>query len=388
MFIKRIAEIKLKDYLTKNKIIIILGARQVGKTTLIEEMVKNLKVKLLNLDIEVDKSRLTAAFSLPPSEAKKSFDNPDIFIVDEAQRLPEISRIVKGWYDAHLPLKVILLGSSSLNILDQSAENLTGRNIKLYLPPLIFKEVITNQSWYVNAFSKKIISQNFSNQVDSLISQLITYGSYPETIVTSEKEQYLLNLVSDYLLKDIYQLNLIKSSDIIKKLLLLLAYQIGSEVSVNELSKTLQVSRVTINKYLDLLEKTFVIFRLPAFNTNQRKEITKNNKIYFWDTGVRNALIKDFSFFPNRSDLGHLWENWVIAEVAKKNLLEGERYNLYFWRNTDGSEIDLIIKGSNIFKAYEIKWSKINKIINKSFTNKYKIKATTITKNNILDLVF
>lgn len=388
MFIKRIAENKLKDYLTKNKIIIILGARQVGKTTLIEEVVKNLKVKLLNLDIEVDKSRLTAAFSLPPSEAKKSFDNPDIFVVDEAQRLPEISRIVKGWYDAHLPLKVILLGSSSLNILDQSAENLTGRNIKLYLPPLIFKEVITNQSWYVNAFSKKIISQNFSNQVDSLISQLITYGSYPETIVTSEKEQYLLNLVSDYLLKDIYQLNLIKSSDIIKKLLLLLAYQIGSEVSVNELSKTLQVSRVTINKYLDLLEKTFVIFRLPAFNTNQRKEITKNNKIYFWDTGVRNALIKDFSFFPNRSDLGHLWENWVIAEVAKKNLLEGERYNLYFWRNTDGSEIDLIIKGSNIFKAYEIKWSKINKIINKSFTNKYKIKATTITKNNILDLVF
>ena len=388
MFIKRIAEIKLKDYLTKNKIIIILGARQVGKTTLIEEVVKNLKVKLLNLDIEVDKSRLTAAFSLPPFEAKKSFDNPDIFVVDEAQRLPEISRIVKGWYDAHLPLKVILLGSSSLNILDQSAENLTGRNIKLYLPPLLFKEIITHQSWYIDAFPKKIINQNFSDQINSLISQLITYGSYPETIVTSEKEQYLLNLVSDYLLKDIYQLNLIKSSDIIKKLLLLLAYQIGSEVSVNELSKTLQVSRVTINKYLDLLEKTFVIFRLPAFSTNQRKEITRNNKIYFWDTGVRNALIKDFSFFPNRSDLGHLWENWVIAEVAKKNLLEGEKYNLYFWRNTDGSEVDLVIKGTNTFKAYEIKWSKTNKIINKSFTNKYKIKAATITKNNILDLVF
>lgn len=168
---------------------------------------------------------------------------------------------------------------------------------------------------------------------------------------------------------------------------MLLAYQIGSEVSLSELAKTLQLSRVTVEKYIDILERSFVIFRLPAFSNNLRKEITKSTKIYFWDTGVRNALLKDFSFSTMRNDIGLLWENWVIAEFAKRNLLEGQPNNLYFWRTMDGSEVDLIIKGSNSFKAYEIKWSKTRATNARAFANRYNAKVEVISKENVTDYI-
>jgi len=190
-----------------------------------------------------------------------------------------------------------------------------------------------------------------SNQLASLIQEQIIYGSYPEAVVTDQKQQYLLNLVSDYLLKDVFQSSLIKSPETVKKLLTLLAYQVGSEVSLTELANNLQISRVTVEKYIDILERSFVIFRLPAFSNNLRKEIVKSTKIFFWDTGVRNALLKDFNFSNMRNDIGLLWENWVIAEFAKKNLLEGQPNNLYFWRTMSGSEVDLVIKGSNTFQS-------------------------------------
>ncbi len=387
MYITRLGETKLDTYLKENKIIILLGARQVGKTTLIEHKIKDHRGIILNLDIEVDKAKLLTSSHLPLEEIIKNFGNPSLIVIDEAQRLPETGKIVKGWYDAHLPIKIILLGSSSLNLLDQSAESLTGRNIKLYLTPLLFEEVINNQSWYSKNFSKQVLKIDLKNQTESLINQLIVYGSYPETITTLNRQQYLINLISDYLLKDIFQSDLIKSPDTIKKLLLLLAHQIGNEVSINELANNLQISRQTVDKYLNLLEKTFVIFRLPAFSNNQRKEIVKSRKIYFWDTGIRNALLKDFSEVNYRVDIGVLWENWVVAEFAKKNLTEDELLNLYFWRITEGSEVDLVIKGTNTFKAYEIKWSKAKISAKKSFSNKYKIKVDLITKDNVIDFL-
>ena len=387
MYIDRIAENKVKKLLKNPKVVILLGARQVGKTTLIEQVLKQHKSVILNLDVEVDKARLLGISHLSPENAMKNLENPELLVIDEAQRLPETARIVKGWFDSKVKTKIILLGSSSLNLLDQSAESLTGRNVKLFLPPLLFSEIINNQSWYSKELTTKILKENFNNQLETLIQEQIIHGSYPESVITSQKPQYLLNLVSDYLLKDVFQSTLIRSPEIVKKLLMLLARQIGSEVSSTELANNLQVSRITIEKYIDLLEKSFVIFRFTAFSSNLRKEIVKSTKIFFWDTGVRNAILNDFNFSGFRNDIGLLWENWVIAEFAKKNLLEGQLKSLYFWRTRSGSEIDLVIKGNDIFKAYEIKWSKTKPSNGKAFTNRYKIPIEIITKENVVDFI-
>lgn len=387
MHIQRKAEEKVNNLLDNPKVVILLGARQVGKTTLIERILARHKGVVLNLDIEVDKARLLAIAHLTPDQAMKNLGNPDLFVIDEAQRLPETGRIVKGWFDAKVGTKIILLGSSSLDLLDQSAESLTGRNIKLFLPPLLFDEVLEAQPWYSKELSTAILRQNFSDQLKTIMEERIIFGSYPEAVVTNQKEQYILNLVSDYLLKDVFQSTLIKSPETIRKLLMLLAYQTGSEVSFSELANNLQISRATVEKYLDLLERSFVIFRLPAYSSNLRKEIVKNQKIFFWDTGVRNAILKDFNFSTLRSDIGLLWENWIIAEFAKKNLLEGQPNNLYFWRTRNGAEVDLVIKGSQTFKAFEIKWSKTKSVHGKAFSNRYNIPVELISKENFSNFI-
>jgi len=335
----------------------VLGARQVGKTTLVKHVLEGKNIFFLNLDIEVEKQRLLAASNLSPKEAILSLGAPSILIIDEAQRLSETGRIIKGWYDAEVATKIILLGSSSLNLLDQSAESLTGRNLKLFLTPLLFEEIISTQSWYSIIFSKEQIEKDFQPQIKTLLMQTMVFGNYPEVVTSPNKTELLTNLVSDYLLKDILQSGLLKNPDLIRRLLMLLAHQVGSEVSVNELAVNLGISRVTIESYLDLLERTFVIFRLPAFSTNARKEIAKSKKIYFWDLGIRNAILNEFSINPLRSDIGKLWENWVIAEIAKKNLQEGGTKSLYFWRSRGGGEVDLVIKDGEKIAGYEMKWS-------------------------------
>ena len=381
MYINRKAEKILKNSLKSKKISIILGARQVGKTTLVKYVLKNKDSVYFNLDINVDKQRLVSVSSLDPEKAIQALGNKKYIVIDEAQRLADIGRIVKGWYDAGVKTKIVLLGSSSLDLLNKSSESLTGRNEKIYLMPFMFNEVIKSQSWYSSNLSKKNIEKNFSSQIQELLIQSIVFGGYPETTVVSEKKLYLLNLTSDYLFKDVLQLGLIKTPDLIKQLLALLAHQVGSEVSVNELSKNLSLSRQTIERYIELLEETFVIFRLPAFSTNQRKEIAKSKKIYFWDTGVRNAVLNEFSLNPLRSDIGALWENWVISEFAKQNMLYGQKCNLYFWRSRIGSEVDLIIKEDGKLWAYEIKWRK-QKILKKAFTNKYGVEVKLIESSH------
>ena len=379
MYIKRQGEAFLEKTLKSPKVGIILGARQVGKTTLVKHVIGNRKVLFLNLDIDVDKQRLIAVSSLPPADAVKALGHPDIIIIDEAQRLLDVGRIVKGWYDSGVSSKVILLGSSSLDILNQSAESLTGRNEKMFLPPLLFPEIVSAQSWFLNNISKEKILNDFEKQINELLMQSLVFGSYPEVVTTAEKQIFLLNLASDYLMKDVLNLGLVKNPDTVKRLLMLLAHQVGSEVSINELSIGMGVSRVTVERYIDLLERTYVIFKLPAFSTNPRKEINKSKKIYFWDTGVRNALLNDFSLSPLRPDIGSLWENWVVAEFAKKNALAGGLENLYFWRSRDGSEVDLIVKNGNVMRAYEIKWQKqsVNK---RQFSSWYKIPVKVIDR--------
>lgn len=384
MYIKRIAESHIRSWVNTSKILLLLGGRQVGKTTLIKEVFKTTQTTYLNLDIEVDKQRVITAMPLDPASAITNLGRPEVLIIDEAQRLPDVSRTAKGWYDSGVFNKIVLSGSSSLNLLNQSAESLTGRNIKLFLPPLIFSEILSAQPWYNNTLKESIFLGAFSEQIQSLLLLSMVFGSYPETVITSAKVEYLQNLVSDFLLKDILQFGLVKTPEVFRRLLQLLAHQQGSVVSTNEIANMLQISRVTVDRYLDLLEQTFVIFRLPAYSTNPRKEIAKSQKIFFWDTGIRNALIGELNVSPLRSDIGQLWENWVITEFAKKNMLNGNRDMLYFWRSRIGSEVDLVIKKTDgSLHAYEIKWSP-KKVHKKTFTNQYAIPVGLIHRDNIV----
>ena len=383
MYIKRIAERHLKHMLDGRKIGIVLGARQVGKTTLVEHVLAGRNALFLNFDVEIDKRRFLAAAALAPVDGLKSLGNPEVLVVDEAQRLPDASRIVKGWYDAQMPVKMLLLGSSSLNLLDQAAESLTGRNEKLRLPPLVCEESLRSQGWYSDTYTPRILQEQFAVPVRAFLLQSLAFGSYPEVVLVEDKTRLLRNLSSDYLWKDILQTGLVKSPDLIKRLLTLLAHQAGNEVSTHELAVQLEMARSTVERYLDLLEQTYVIFRLPSFSTNPRKEVARSRKVYFWDTGIRNALLNAFSTEELRPDIGALWENWVIAEAAKRNLLEGCPSELCFWRSRAQSEVDLVVKTGDQLRAYEIKWQPKH-IATRAFAGMYGIKVELISSQDFL----
>lgn len=357
MYIKRQAEADLQQALAGDKVVLILGARQVGKTTLVEQVLRGEDAQFLNFDVEIDKARFLAAASLAPAEALRMLGAPQVLVLDEAQRLPETARIVKGWHDAKVSTCLLLLGSSALDLLDQSAESLTGRNRKLVLPPLLFAESLRSQDWGEAVLDHPSARASFAAPLRAFLLQRLAFGSYPEVVLSADPRRLLRELSSDYLWKDILQTGLVKTPDLIRRLLQLLAHQAGSEVSVNELATQLQMGRPTVERYLDLLERTFVIFRLPAFSTNPRKEISKSQKVFFWDTGIRNALLNAFAADAFRPDIGIVWENWVIAELAKRNALLGSPCTLYFWRSRTQAAVDLVVSGERGLRAFEIKWN-------------------------------
>ncbi len=381
MYLKRVAEQLLRDILRGDKVGVIVGARQVGKSTLVEHVLAGQPAVFLNFDVEVDKARFQAAAALSPSDGLRSLGNPPVLVIDEAQRLPETSRIIKGWHDARLPAKFLLLGSSALNLVDQAAESLTGRNRKLVLPPLLFSETLRTQAWANADDAPDHLGQHFAPQLRSFLMQRLSFGSYPEIVTTDRPTQLLRELSSDYIWKDVLQAGLVKTPALIKRLLLLLAHQAGAEVSVNELATQLQMARPTVDRYLDLLEQTFVIFRLPSFSTNPRKEIAKSQKVFFWDTGIRNALLNAFSTDEFRPDIGALWENWVVAEVAKRNALLGSPAELFFWRTRAQSEVDLVVKQATGLQAFEIKWSS-RRVSGRAFRDAYGVEVEVIRPDN------
>jgi uncharacterized protein len=381
MYIKRVAEQRLTEIIAGDKVGVILGARQVGKTTLVEHLLEGQRALFLNFDVEVDKARFRAAAALAPGEALRSLGSPAVLVIDEAQRLPEASRIIKGWHDTHLPVKILLLGSSSLNLLDQAAESLTGRNRKLVLPPLLFSETLAIQEWAGPVAMPGHLSQHFAPQLRACLMQRLSFGSYPEVVTSDRPARLLRELSSDYLWKDVLQTGLVKTPDLIKRLLLLLAHQAGAEVSVNELATQLQMTRPTVDRYLDLLEQTFVIFRLPSFSTNPRKEIAKSRKVFFWDTGIRNTLLNALSIDEFRPDIGALWENWIIAEVAKWNILHGSPAELFFWRTRAQSEVDLVVKQEGCLRAFEAKWTP-RRVPSRAFRDAYGVAVESLRPDN------
>jgi uncharacterized protein len=341
----------------KGKIIVIVGARQVGKSTLIKMLTTNQNKEVLWLDGENADVHLLLQNTNSERLAQIAGNNKFI-VIDEAQKIDNIGSILKLFADYHKNLQVIASGSSAFELRNSLNEPLTGRKFEFNLYPISFKEMA--------------VHTNLLQEIRQLPQRML-YGYYPEIVTNVGQEERLLKFLSEsYLYKDIFLFRGIKKPEKILELLKLLAWQIGSEVNYNELSRTLKIDNQTVESYITMLEQSFVIYKLNAYHTNQRNELKKSKKIYFNDLGIRNALINDFRPMELRNDVGNLFENFVINEMRKQNEYKQIYANFYFWRTTDQKEIDLIIEKNNLLATYEIKWNVNKKTkLTKSFSNIY-----------------
>lgn len=344
MKIRRLIEDKIQKELFKGKVIIIYGARRVGKTTLSQDLIvsnpdkKSLYLTADDPDIRYNLSNKTF------TEINKYLGDYELIIIDEAQRIENIGITLKLLVDNFPNKQIIATGSSSFDLSNKIVEPLTGRNITFILHTISAKELETT-------FNKIEISRN--------LDSLLVYGSYPEVIglSNSETEKILSSISQDYLFKDILEFEKVKSSDTLRRMLEALALQLGNEVSYTELANLLGINQDTVIRYLDLLEKAYIVFRLRPFSRNLRKELGKNRKFYFYDLGLRNALIKNFNSKNLRNDISQLWENFCIIERAKLNQFLEYNPNLYFWRTYDQKEIDYIEDYGGKLKAFEFKYN-------------------------------
>lgn len=387
MYIPRLIEETILSALTTRKVLFLLGARQVGKTTVIEHLLQSLQGDLLNMDIDIDRARLIAASKLSPLDGIRSLCKGNILVIDEAQRVPTIGQICKGWYDARVPVKIILLGSASMTLLDTAAADLTGRNEKVWLTPLLFQEVLTQQPWFDTKQSTTHIQEHFAEQLESMLLQRLVFGSYPEAYTDRDPRQYLTNLTNDYLLKDIFTASLVRSPDDVRRLLQELARSLGTTISVASIATRLGLSRQTVTRYLQLLEGIFVIFSIPAFATDPMKEINKSYKYYFWDTGVKNALQREWVIAPTRSDISILWENWVMAEIMKQSRTFQRQEELFFWESRNGSHVDLVVKQGSQLHPFMITFHPQDHKTSKSFERTYGVRPQGIHPATILNVL-
>jgi predicted AAA+ superfamily ATPase len=346
----------LSNDLNKLKALILLGARQVGKTTLLQALSKNWEKLLWLTGDELETQQM---FENPTiTRLKAELAGVKFLIIDEAQRLPNVGLGLKLIID-HLPhIQLIITGSSAFELSNRLNESLMGRTFEYRLYPISFAEM-TN---YHTLREEK-----------RLLPYRLVYGYYPDVVMHPEDAKKILqNLTQNFLYKDMLLLEGVKKPDKIVKLLQALAFQVGSQVSYNELSRTIGLNIVTIEKYIIMLEQSFVLFRLSSFSRNLRTELSKSRKIYFHDNGIRNALIGNFNSVETRSDTGALWENFLISERLKL-LHNSERWTQrFFWRTTEQQEIDYIEEEESVLRAFEFKWNKANKAkISKTFSNAY-----------------
>jgi uncharacterized protein len=345
MLIERALKPELKETLAKtSKIVLIFGPRQAGKTTLVKEVLASLPGK--KLEINADELRYVDTLSSRNLDRLKQLvSGYDLLFLDEAQRVPEIGINLKLLHD-HLPeLRIIATGSSSLDLASKVREPLTGRTRTYQLMPLAISELAHHFNRY---------------ELNAKLEDLLLFGGYPEVFSLESKQdkmEYLREMTLSYLFKDILEVGAIKYTPKLRDLVRMLAYQVGSEVSINELCKSLQLHRDIVNNYLDLLEKSFVIIRLGGYHRNLRKEITRHNKIYFCDLGIRNAIIENFNPLDRRDDGGKLWENFLITERMKTQSYRRIASNYYFWRTYGHAEIDFIEEKEGKLFGYEFKFS-------------------------------
>ena len=360
-----------------NKVLILLGARRVGKTELIKNYLKTVPVETyLQLNGEdINDANLLQERSV--ANYKRLLANIDLLVIDEAQTIPEIGLILKLIVDSIEGIKIIATGSSVFDLNNTLGEPLVGRKNTMYLFPLAQMEFSTQE--------------NYKQTTENLEERLL-FGGYPELVHYEdweEKKEYLYEIINSYLLKDILVFEGIKQADKIYNLLRLIAYQVGKEVSLQELGNQLQMSKNTVDTYLDLLSKVFIVFKVEGFSRNLRKEIVKSSRWYFYDNGIRNGLINNFNRLENRTDVGDLWENYLAVERIKKQNYQKIATNNYFWRTYDQQELDWLEDQGNELAGFEFKWnenkkSKIPTAFGKAYPD-----ATfeVINKQNYLDFI-
>ncbi|KKR21098.1 MAG: hypothetical protein UT50_C0013G0001 [Candidatus Moranbacteria bacterium GW2011_GWA2_39_41] len=373
---KRIIKTQIANKFFSGKAVIVVGLRQVGKTTLVDEIIAEKRfardVIRFNCDNPTDRRKLN-------NQDFEALDNiigdKKIIFIDEAQKVETIGQTLKLLVDSYKKKKqIIATGSSSINLLDKTSEPLTGRKVVFKLYPLSLLEIYSK-------YNEIKIEKDWEG--------LLIYGSYPAVINAKgniEKEEVLRELSSSSLYKDILEFQEVKNSNMLVSLLKALALQIGSEVSYTELANLLGIDKKTVERYVDLLEKNYIIFRLPPYQTNKRKIIKKLKKIYFYDLGIRNAVINNFSILENRTDVGALWENFAIVERMKYLEYKKIFSNYYFLRTYDGAEIDLIEERNGIVHGYEFKLK--DKGVSGKIQEKAGVKYAIIAPKKIKQFLF
>ncbi len=339
--IKRLIETTIQKDFDRKKVILLLGARQVGKTTLLDEL-RQQGGKILSLNCD-DLDDVLLIEEKSTTELRALLSPYDMVFIDEAQRVKNIGLTLKKIGDLKLSTSIIVTGSSSLDLAGEVNEPATGRLIEFHLFPFSLTELANNTS---------------EREEQRMLEQRLIYGMYPEVVTfPGDAKRTLMTLTNNYLYKDLFSYKGLKKPDILQKLVRALALQLGNEVSYNELSNLLGIDKETVENYINLLEKCFVVFRLDSFSRNLRNEIKKGKKIYFYDNGVRNAVLSNFAPADLRNDMGALWENLMVSERVKRNAYQGSYAQLYFWRTHDQKEIDLIEEEDGMLRTYEFKWN-------------------------------
>lgn len=375
--IKRLLQKQIETRMRPGKVMLIYGARRVGKTVLLKKIIQNFNGKSLLLNGESAEA-LNLLRDKSIGNYQRLFSGIDLLAIDEAQHIPDIGAILKLIVDEVEGIRVMATGSCTFDLQNKVGEPLVGRYSQFMLTPLSIEEIAVEESGF---------------ETISKTDNRVVYGLYPELIRIEndfEKREYLSAIVDSYLLRDILMYDGLKHSQKLLDLLRLLAWQIGSEVSVDELGKSLGLSRNTVERYLDLLQKVFVIFKIGGYSKNLRKEVTKSSKWYFQDTGIRNAILRDFRPLNLRQDSerGALWENFIVSERMKRKLNHRLPINHYFWRTYDNQEIDLIEDTDGNLEAFEIKAGKANPKVPKAFLQAYPTaNFTVINKDNFLSFI-
>lgn len=363
----------IDNKLFTGKIIILTGARQVGKTTLLRQIVQDRNDCLW---LNGDELQIQNLFDNASADRLLSeFKGYKIVIIDEAQRIKDIGLRLKLVADAGSDIQVIATGSSAFELANKVNEPLTGRKWEYQMFPISFGEMV---------------AQHGKLKEMRMLPRRIIYGYYPEVVMNDGNEVEILKLLTDaYLYKDILSWENIKHPDKLQTLLRALAYQIGSQVSFNELAQICSLDAKTIERYIGLLEQCYIIFRLPSYARNLRNELKSSRKIYFYDNGIRNALIADYNAPEIRQDIGALWENFVISERMKSNEYNKKWANRYFWRTKQQQEIDYLEEYGGNLHAYEVKWNpKAKASLSKTFADAYSnVEYKVITPDNIADFL-